>query len=241
MDRRPAAPARERPGLEARPVEAGDGSGSGKRLQGCRAYLSIAGGFDVEPVMGGRGPCSRRASAASRAGRCGTWSAAVRAVGAQPLRPLEHRRARAAALLAGATVRVIPGAHAEEFGEALYTGRFGVCARSNRMGSASRAELARAGAETWSQRPSPPARSRCRPTAIRSVLMVDAQTLGGYPRFAHVGLGRLPPSGAAAPATAVRFSQDDGSRRSSTPSPGAGSTGSRVLPSLGLSEKVRSR
>ena len=36
-------------------VEAGGRISFGKRLQGCRGYLAVSGGFDVERVMGGKG------------------------------------------------------------------------------------------------------------------------------------------------------------------------------------------
>jgi antagonist of KipI len=221
-------------------VEAGGRIRFGKRLQGCRAYLSIAGGFDVEPVMGGRGTL---------------LSAGIGGFQGRALRDLDVLRSvRSERNLSGhwsidervlphyspePTVRVIPGAHAEEFGEALYTGRFGVCARSNRMGIRLEGpRLARAGSGDLVSTAVAPGTIQVPPDGNPIVLMVDAQTLGGYPRVGHVASVDFPLLAQLAPGDGVRFSRTTVGEAHAL----ARALEHRIaLLHQGLSEKVRSR
>ncbi len=190
-------------------VEAGGRVRFGKRLEGCRAYVSIAGGLDVEPVMGGRGtllsagiggfrgralrdgdvlrsvPSARRLS--------GRWSIDERVLPRYSTEP---------------TVRVIPGAHAHEFGEALYRSRFGVSAKSNRMGIRLEGpRLERAGGDDLVSTAVAPGTIQVPPDGNPIVLIADAQTLGGYPRVGHVASVDFPLLAQLAPGDGVRFSR----------------------------------
>jgi antagonist of KipI len=188
-------------------VEAGDKVKFGKRLQGCRAYLSICGGFDVERVMDGRGTFLAAAiggfqGRALRDGDAisyihserqltGHWSLDERMFPRYSREP---------------TVRVMPGTHSDEFGDELYSARFGVTARSNRMGirldgpklvrSADADLVSTAVASGTIQVP---------PDGNPIVLMADAQTLGGYPRVGHVAAVDIPLLAQLAPGDGVRF------------------------------------
>jgi len=188
-------------------VEAAGRLKFGARSSGCRAYLAVAGGFDVERVLGGagthlaggfggfRGRALKdgdvlRSAPPSRV-PSGHWSIDERVLPHYSREP---------------TVRAIPGAHAGEFGEALYSGRFGVTARSDRMGI--RLEGPRlvrsAGGELLSTAVAP-GTVQIPPDGNPIVLMADAQTLGGYPRVAHVAGVDLPLLAQLAPGDGVRF------------------------------------
>jgi antagonist of KipI len=190
-------------------IEAGGRLRFGKRVQGCRAYLSVGGGFDVEAVMGGRGtflaagiggfqgralrdgdivrrvPCERQLT--------GHWSLDERMFPRYSREP---------------TVRVMPGAHAAEFGDGLYSSRFGVTARSNRMGiRLDGPPLLRAGGADLVSTAVAPGTIQVPPDGNPIVLMADAQTLGGYPRLAHVAAVDMPLLAQLAPGDGVRFAR----------------------------------
>jgi antagonist of KipI len=112
------------------------------------------------------------------------------------------------------SVRVMPGSHAAEFGDALYSGRFGVTSRSNRMG------IRLDGPKLWPARAGELVSTAVAPGTIQVppdgnpiVLMADAQTLGGYPRVAHVAAVDVPLLAQLAPGTG------SGSRGRRSPSP----------------------
>jgi antagonist of KipI len=194
-----------------RPIRVGPGERVrfGKRLQGCRAYLAISGGLDVETMIGGKGTF---------------LAAGVGGFKGRPLRdgdvisPLGSRRD-----LAGhwtmdermlphystePTVRVIPGAQAAEFGDALYHARFGVTARSNRMGIRLEGPaLTRSGAEELVSTAVAPGTIQVPPDGNPIVLIADAQTLGGYPRVGHVASVDMPLVAQLAPGDGVRFTR----------------------------------
>ena len=188
-------------------IEAGGRLKFGQRLQGCRAYLSIAGGFDVERVMGGRGTFLA-ANIGGFKGRplrdgdtlqavptdrqlVGRWSIDERVLPAYSREP---------------TLRAIPGTQAGEFGEALYAGRFSVTARSNRMGiRLDGAKLERSGGGELVSTAVAPGTVQVPPDGNPIVLMADAQTLGGYPRAAHVASVDIPLLAQLAPGDHVRF------------------------------------
>jgi antagonist of KipI len=190
-------------------VEAGGRLKFGKRLQGCRAYLSVSGGFDVERVMDGRGTFLA-AGIGGYQGRSlcngdlvrflpserqllGHWSLDERMIPRYSREP---------------TVRVMPGAHAGEFGDALYSARFGVTARSDRMGiRLDGPKLVRAVGGDLVSTAVAPGTIQVPPDGNPIVLMADAQTLGGYPRVAHVASVDIPLLAQLAPGDGVRFAR----------------------------------
>ncbi len=187
----------------------GDTLKFGPRLQGCRAYLSICGGFAVEAVMGGRGTFlpggfggfEGRAlrdgdvirSVPSERILSGHWSIDERILPQYSREP---------------TVRVIPGSQAAEFGDALYTEKFLVTARSNRMGIRLEGPpISRTTGEELVSSAVAPGAVQVPPDGNPIVLMADAQTLGGYPRIAHVASADIPLLAQVAPGDAVRFTR----------------------------------
>jgi antagonist of KipI len=190
-------------------VEAGGRLKFGKRVQGCRAYVSICGGFFAERVMGGKGTFLA-AGIGGFKGRSLRDGDVIRSVPSE-LRPTGHwsldermfpRYSREP------TVRAMPGAHAGEFGDGLYSARFGVTARSNRMGiRLDGPKLERAAGEDLVSTAVAPGTIQVPPDGNPIVLMSDAQTLGGYPRLAHVATVDLPLLAQLAPGDGVRFTR----------------------------------
>lgn len=188
-------------------VYGGDRLRLGSRTQGCRAYLSICGGFDVPMVMGGRGTFLPAAlggfegralrdgdiirSVPSERVLSGHWSIDERVLPRYSREPL---------------VSVVPGSQAGEFGEGLYRERFTVTARSNRMGiRLEGTPLARTSGGELISTAVAPGTLQVPPDGNPIVLMADAQTLGGYPRVGHVATADIPLLAQLAPGDAVRF------------------------------------
>jgi antagonist of KipI len=190
-------------------IEKGGRLRFGKRLQGCRGYLSISGGFDADQVMGGRGTYLA-AGLGGFKGRALVDGDVIRSVGSERelvghwtlderLFPRYSREP---------TVRVLPGTHAAEFGDVLFSGRFGVTARSNRMGiRLDGPRLLRAAPGELVSSAVAPGTVQVPPDGDPIVLMADAQTLGGYPRVAHVASVDLPLLAQLAPGDGVRFAR----------------------------------
>jgi antagonist of KipI len=188
-------------------VEKGELLAFGPRMEGCRAYLAVAGGFEAESVLGGRGTFLPAAfggykgrslrdgdvlrSPNGARGCAGHWAIDERVLPRYSREP---------------TVRVMPGSHAGEFGDGLAGGTFTVTARSNRMGiRLSGPGLRRTcGGECVSTAVGP-GTIQVPPDGNPIILMADAQTLGGYPRVAHVAGVDLPLLAQLAPGDHVRF------------------------------------
>jgi antagonist of KipI len=188
-------------------VGAGDRLRFGARASGCRAYLAVAGGFAVSPVLGGCGT-SLVAALGGHEGRALVAGDVLRC--AAPVRvPTDHWAIDERVLPAYSrepTVRAIPGAHAREFSGSLASGRFGVTPRSDRMGiRLDGPVLARAGQGDLVSTAVAPGTVQVPPDGHPIVLMADAQTLGGYPRVAHVASVDLPLLAQLAPGDGVRF------------------------------------
>lgn len=187
-----------------RPIEvrAGETVAIGALRGGARGCLAIAGGFAVTPVLGGRG-------AYPRAG----WGRALRAGDVLPM-TLTSRRVTgkwcvdARILPAQAsvpTVRVIAGAHAAEF-EAWEGREFPVSAQSDRMGVRLGGTVSRrAAARELVSAPVAPGTIQVPPDGQPIVLLAEAQTIGGYPRLAHVITADLPLVAQLRPGGCVRF------------------------------------
>jgi antagonist of KipI len=192
-------------------VEAGGSLRFGTRLEGCRAAVAVAGGFEAEPVLGGRGTFIPGGfggfqGRALRDGDVlhgpnaervlvGHWSIDERVLPKYSREP---------------TVRVMPGSHSGEFGGELFMGSFAVTARSNRMGIRLEGpKLVRSGADDGLSTAVGPGTIQVPPDGNPIVLMADAQTLGGYPRIGHVATIDLPLLAQLAPGCRVRFEPVD--------------------------------
>jgi antagonist of KipI len=188
-------------------VEAGGRVRFGARLKGCRAYLAVAGGFDIETVMGGKGTFLAAAlgglhghalrdgdhlkSIPTRRRLAGRWTLDERVL------PIYSREP---------TLRVMAGAQEAQFDDLLYKERFSVTARSNRMGiRLEGAKLLRSESGDLVSSAVAPGTIQVPPDGNPIVLMCDAQTLGGYPRVGHVASVDFPLLAQLAPGDHVRF------------------------------------
>lgn len=180
----------------------------GNRLEGTRATLAVAGGFDVPPVLGSRSMSltSRLGPFDGRALRIGD----VLPIGGQPVvarrlnvRPLPLPRG-------GARLRVIMGPHENRFTEAarrtLVRTRYVVTPDSNRMGyRLDGARLEYADRRELLSDATPMGSLQVPPSGCPILLMADRQTTGGYPKIATVITADLPLAGQLAPGDWIEF------------------------------------
>ena len=183
----------------------------GDRRRGARAYMAVAGGFDVPPVLGSRsthlvsrvGGVGGRALVAGDGIPVGTTDrvANVADRSRPPVIGLPGR---------GARLRVMLGPEDDRFSEAalatLQTARYEITPQSNRMGyRLTGPRLShRGGADTLSD--GTPIGSVQVPASGEPILlMVDCQTTGGYPKIATVITADLPVAGQLAPADWIEF------------------------------------
>jgi len=195
-------------------VAAGGRIKFGACRRGCRAYVAVAGGFDVAPVLGSR-------STYLRAALGGFEGRALRAGDRIGLRPAGSGTAVIAshhasswrlspgilpAYSAAATLRVVRGAQAEDFEAALGDVEFQVSPQSDRMGlRLAGATLLRSKTEDLVSSAVAPGTVQVPPDGQPIILMADAQTIGGYPRLAHIIGPDLPLAAQLRPGDRVRF------------------------------------
>lgn len=192
-------------------VAAGERVKFGAAQTGCRTYLAVAGGLQVESVLGGRGT-DLRAELGGLEGRalqsgdmlearavkrsiCGRWSVSPRLLpdyGSSP------------------EVRVLPGEEMEEFDHSLYDREFTISPQSDRMGIRLEGrELLRKTESDLISAAVTPGTVQVPPDGGPIVLMADAQTIGGYPRIAQVVQADLPLLAQLRPGDRVRFTEID--------------------------------
>ena len=183
----------------------------GSRLEGARAYVAVAGGFDLPMVLG-----SRATHVASGMG--GVQGRALMRgdrlpVGAEHAREVPAGEVRSNIVTLprqGARVRVIPGPHDRDFGTAglhrLQMVRYVVTAQSDRMGYRLHGEpLSYTGDGDLISAPAPIGSVQAPPAGEPIVLMADHQTTGGYPRIATVITADLGLVGQLSPADWIEF------------------------------------
>lgn len=195
------------PAWRPRVVRAGETLRVGGLTRGCRGVLAIAGGVAVAPVLGS-------ASTYMRAGLGGVQGREVRAGdrlalgAATPVKVGNWAVDRRMLPRYGAevTVRVVPGAQAGEFGDRWEEAEFRVSAQSDRMGVRLQgaALVRQTGGELVSS-PVAPGTVQVPPDGQPIVLLADAQTIGGYPQWAHVIAVDLPVLAQLRPGDRVRF------------------------------------
>lgn len=182
---------------------------SGMRSRGARAYLAVAGGIDVRPVLG-----SRATHTLSRLG--GFEGRALRAGDRLPVGRGEpgghHRRHVPPYPLpeGGARLRTLPGPDIDRFEselETLYGSRYALSARSDRMGyRLDGAPIA------WSpdatdvvSGPAVTGALQIPRSGAPILLMADRAATGGYPIAAVVISADVPLAGQLAPGDWVEF------------------------------------
>lgn len=189
------------PGLRRIDLPAGASLRIGPCRRGARAYLAVAGGIDVAPVLGSR-------ATDLRAGFGGCAGRALRRGDVLPLTPLPDAgpgRLRIASrwidpspsldLARDAVAQVLPGRDGLLHPDALFDAPWRVAAASDRQ--AMRLEgpvLALAQPRECISEPLVPGTIQLPPDGVPLLLLADAQTVGGYPVIgivARADLGRL--------------------------------------------------
>jgi antagonist of KipI len=198
---------------------------------GCRAYLAVAGGFDVPVVLGSRSTyvAAELGGVAGRALKSGDalttgepGPTSQNSIDA--LRPPANGRVPqstnwcAASVfdhsLQSGVIRVIPGVEfdrlSSESQQAIFQSEFEITARSNRMGfrlcgpamgTDLTSELISEGVAMGTV--------QLPPDGQLIVLMADCATTGGYPKVAHVVSVDLPQLAQCRPGTKLRFEKVD--------------------------------
>jgi antagonist of KipI len=196
-------------------VRAGARLAFGARARGARAYLAVAGGIAVPPLLGSR--------ATSLVARMGPFGGRPLAAGDRlPLAPdrprriaeLPDQRTRAAPPVSlpagGARLRVMWGPQDHLFTEgaraALTSGRYVVTPQSNRMGYRLEGPpLAHRGSADILSDATPHGTLQVPGSGQPILLMADRGTSGGYPKIATVITADLALAGQLAPGEWVAF------------------------------------
>lgn len=192
-------------------VKAGERVKLGSTTHGSRAYLAVAGGLKVGMVLGGAGT-DLRAALGGHEGRAlqtgdvlhaevvpreiyGRWWVSPRLLPAYSLSP---------------EVRAIPGAEMSEFAESFWGSAYEISAQSDRMGYRLQGKmLERKTSRELVSAAVIPGTVQVPPDGGPIVLMADAQTIGGYPRIAHVAQVDLPLLAQLRPGDHVTFTLID--------------------------------
>jgi len=155
-------------------LEAGDRLRIGGTPIGCRGYLSVCGGFDLPLLMG-----SRTAGEPLKIHdelRCGTSDG--------PRRGLQQENEGPPEIV---SFRTLPGAQADWFPDrSFYEAVFTVDARSNRMGIRLNGPSVPKRASEMISEPVAVGAVQITNEGLPIVLGVDGQTIGGYPKIAHL-------------------------------------------------------
>jgi len=170
-------------------VKAGEPVIFGTCRAGCRGYIAIAGGIDVPPVLG-----SRSTYLPAKIG--GFEGRALRDGDRLPVNPavrsgaIEHWHIDPRLLPAyspSPVLRVIRGAQADEFDGTWLNAEFRVTQKFNRMGlRLAGPKLARTNGRELLSAAVAPGTVQVPPDGQPIILLADAQTIGGYPKLAHV-------------------------------------------------------
>ncbi len=189
----------------------------GRRTDGARAYVAVAGGLDVPPVLGSRSTHlgTRMGGLEGRALRRGDRLRIGPAPPGPAVAGQPAARTRRRPVGGGARVRILPGPHCDLFGDAdpfatVAGARYAIRPESDRMGY--RLEGAAVlGCDIGSlpqgflSHAVPAGSVQAPPDGGVIVAMADRQTAGGYPRIAMVITADLPRLGQLAPGDWIDF------------------------------------
>lgn len=175
---------------------------------GCRGYLAVAGGIDVPVVLGGRG-LHGRAGFGGGVGRvlAGGDEVPLGAVTAGVAPGAWHLDERMLPWHdSPGVLRVLPDSDGACFQAGAWSTRFQVSAKSDRMGVRLLGPglVGDAGGERLSSAVVP-GTVQIPPDGQPIVLLVDAQTIGGYPRLGQVIAADLPKVAQLRPGQHVEF------------------------------------
>lgn len=191
-------------------VRAGQRLKLGPARRGCRGYIAIAGGIEVPVILGSR-------STYLRGGFGGLEGRALRdgdriSVPGATRRVADHWRIDERILPAYSAdpiVRVVRGAQADEFGGVLIGTEFKILQQSDRMGvRLGGPRLVRIGGQDdLVSSAVAPGTVQIPPDGQPIILMADAQTIGGYPKAAHVISVDLPLVAQVRPGDRLKFAE----------------------------------
>jgi antagonist of KipI len=197
----------------AHDVSAGDVLAFGRRQRGARAYVAVAGGFDVPMVLGSRSTHvrSRLGGFEGRALRVGdrlpigATEAMMRATDAR-----ENTSHVSDGLPDGGTrVRVLPGPHVSwldnDGRQLLVSATYRLSAHSDRMGYRLNGPPLGVTTETLLSTATLAGGVQVPPGGEPILLMADRQTTGGYPIVAAVAADDLGAAGQLAPGDWIAF------------------------------------
>jgi antagonist of KipI len=203
-------------------VAAGSVLHFGARRRGARAYLAIAGGVDVAPVLesrathlpsatGGCGGRSLRAGDRLPLGKWGRESFSGASSAREWVEPgLSSAGKMTPVPISPARVRVLPGPQSDRFAsdalEALQSAPFVVGTASNRMGFRLQGPTLRRHSDAEMLSDATPLGALQVPAAGQPILlMADRQTTGGYPSIATVISADIGLAGQLAPGDSISF------------------------------------
>lgn len=202
------------PPWHARRIGAGETLALDGAERGCRTYIAVAGGIQVDPVLGSRATYVRAGFGGHR-GRALRRDDVLRTA---PVPDAWRRDWRPRGVdvdslhLRRIIVRIMPGPHLAMLERTsrreLFTGEYALAPESDRMGLRFHGEPLRlqapvevlsAGVATGTvQLP---------PGGLPIILMADRQTTGGYPRLGEVATVDLPVLAQLCPGERVRFAE----------------------------------
>lgn len=182
----------------------------GRRRSGARAYLAVAGGFQVPAVLGSRATFLR-ARLGGFEGRALKAGDVLEGVRQDP--PRTERGLRPADIpdyAQPAILRVLPGPHSSAFtpsgSDTFFSSTYAVSPQSDRQGyRLSGPAVARVGAADLLSEAMPWGGIQVPPDGSPILLMADRQTTGGYPLVGVVISADLPRAGQLAPGDSVLF------------------------------------
>ena len=205
-------------------VTAGEELAFDRPNPGCRAWLAISGGIDLPLVLGSRST-DLRASFGGMDGRSlraddelplGATSARARAfsgvLGSSRIGNWSAPANWATTALSHPVLRVVRGAHWDRFQDsakkAMFSEAFSVTAEADRMGvRLDGPELNRLAMSDLISEAVTPGTVQIPPNGKPILLLGDCQTIGGYPKIAHVISSDLPIAAQLRPGDQLRFSE----------------------------------
>ncbi|HKG42827.1 MAG TPA: biotin-dependent carboxyltransferase family protein [Gaiellaceae bacterium] len=193
-------------------VRAGEVLEVGACRHGVRAYVTVRGGIEVEPVLG-----SRSADLLSRLGPPPLQDGDVLSIGAEPDGEPDADLDPPPALPVEPVLRVLPGPRDDWFDpgalEALVAGPWQVSLSSNRIGVRLEGPpLARAGEKELLSEGLVAGALQVPPSGQPILLLNDHPTTGGYPVLGVVLEDDLPLAGQLRPGQRLRFAVNHGSQ-----------------------------